>query len=293
MLKKNVIALVYVKFPFGIYYFFALNYKTTAVKYVKYRLLAFFFVGFFFINFSTNAQKFDLGLLAGPQAYMVAFEDSDDRDIYDSKIKLGWRAGAYILFPLENDFAWSVEGFYSKKGRKLESEFNAEQVINNASYSFLELNFLLRKEFQMHLIKGLEGTWFVNFGPNINYWLNGKGTIDAVVDLDYKVKFEDGTGDYEFNYITDGNRWLFGLDLGIGIDSQVIKSQKVELELRFTYGQTFLGTKDGSIPANDFQVDDNLRARYRVLALVVRYGIGVDLKNAKKGKSTIKIKKRR
>ena len=293
MLKKNVIALVYVKFPFGIYYFFALNYKTTAVKYVKDRLLAFFLVGFLFINFSSSAQKFDLGLLAGPQAYTVAFEDSDDRDIYDSKVKLGWRAGAYILFPLENDFAWSVEGFYSKKGRKLESEFNADQVINNASYSFLELNFLLRKEFQMHLIKGLEGTWFVNFGPNINYWLNGKGTIDAVVDLDYKVKFEDGTGDYEFNYIRDGNRWLFGLDLGIGIDSQVIKSQKVELELRFTYGQTFLGAKDGSIPVNDFQVDDNLRARYRVLALVVRYGIGVDLKNAKKGKSTMKIKKRR
>lgn len=257
------------------------------------RFSAFFFVGFFFLQFSAIAQKFDIGVLAGPQFYTVSFEDKDDRDIYDSKFKIGYRAGAYILFPLENDFAWSVETFYSKKGRKLESNVDGIEFTNNANYSFLELSFLLRKEWDMTIIEGVKGKWFLNIGPNINYWISGKGKIDAAVDLDYKVKFEDGAGDYEYNYIRDGNRWLFGIDLGVGVDSQVIKSQKVELELRFTLGQTFLGTKDGSVPVNDFQVDDNLRSNYRVLALVVRYGIGVDMQNAKKGKSTIKIKKRR
>ncbi|QSE96783.1 porin family protein [Fulvivirga lutea] len=255
-----------------------------------FKLFALFFIAF---SIQLNAQKFDIGLLAGPQAYTVSFEDKDDRDEYDSKIKLGYRAGAYILFPLENDFAWSVEGFFSRKGRNLESNFNGQDVVNNASYNFIELNFLLRKEFNLTLIKGLEGKWFLNIGPNINYWLSGKGTIDATVDLDYKVKFEDGPGDFEYNYIRDGNRWLFGIDFGIGIDNQIIKSQKVEAELRFTLGQTFLGAKDGSVPVNDFQVNDNLRANYRVLALVIRYGIGVDFKNARKGKSTLKIKKRK
>jgi hypothetical protein len=242
-------------------------------------------------KFGAIGQKFDLGILAGPQAYIVTFPDDDDRDIFDSKIKIGYRAGAYIIFPLENDFAWSSEVFFSKKGRKLENKVDG--IVNDATYNFLETSFLLRKEFDLTIIENIKGKWFFNFGPNINYWMGGKGTIDSNVDLDYEVKFEEGKSDLEYNYIIDGNRWLFGLDIGIGIDTPIINSQKFETELRFTLGQTFLGARDGSVPVNEFQNTDNLRAHYRTLSLVLRYGLGIDLKNARKGKSTLKIKNKR
>lgn len=240
---------------------------------------------------NASAQKFNIGLLAGPQVYTVSFQDSDDRDIYDSKFKIGYRVGAFIQFPLENDYAWSVESYYSRKGRKIETV--SDGTINNAAYNFAELNILLKKQFDLNIIENIQGKWFMSIGPNINYWINGKGTIESNVDLEYEVVFDDQPGDLENNYIRDGNRWLFGLDFGIGIETPTVGSQLFETELRFTLGQTFLGAKDGSVPVNDFQVDDNLRSNYRNISIIFRYGLGVDMKNNRKGKSTLKVKRKR
>jgi len=258
---------------------------------VENKKLWFVFLLVISVKIGANAQKFDLGLLAGPQLYTVTFPDQDDRDIFNSKFKIGYRAGAYIIFPLENDFAWSSEVYFSKKGRKIENK--EDGTINNASYNFIETSFLLRKEFDLTIIENIKGKWFFNFGPNINYWVGGKGVIDNNVDIDYEVKFEEGKSDLEYNYIVDGNRWLFGIDIGIGIDTPIINSQKFETELRFTLGQTFLGARDGSVPVNEFQNIDNLRSHYRSIALVLRYGLGIDLKDARKGKSTFKVKNKR
>jgi hypothetical protein len=242
-------------------------------------------------HYFTMAQKFDIGLLAGPQVYKVSFQDTDDRNLYSSTFKVGYRIGAYISFPMEDDFSWSTELYYSRKGRKIETIENG--FINDAAYNFGEISVLLRKQFDLNIIEKIKSKWFVTLGPNINYWISGRGSIDATVDLDYKVKFGSGAGDLENNYIVDGNRWLFGLDFGLGIDTPLINSQKFEVEVRFTLGQTYLGAKDGSVPVNDFQVDDNLRSNYRTMALVLKYGLDLDLKNAKKGKSTLRIKKKR
>ena len=256
-----------------------------------------FFLIIAFLLVSGNhllAQKFSVGLLAGPQVYTLHFEDEDDRDIFEPKIQFGYRAGAYIIFPLENGFAWSVETFYSRRGRKIETI--ETEFLNTAKYHFWDINFLLRKEYDLNIIENVKGRWFLNLGPNVSHWVAGKGIIEApALDFNYDVVFEEGreSGDNYNNYIVDGNRWLFGIDLGIGINAPTIDQQVVEVEVRFTLGQTFLGSKDGSIPVNDFQVDDNLRSNYRVLALVVRYGLALDLKNAKKGKSTYRIKSRR
>ncbi len=243
------------------------------------------------LNIYAVGQKFDIGLLAGPQIYKVSFPDNDDKAAFDTKFKLGYRLGAYINFPMENDFSWCTEVYYSRKGRRIKD--NANGFVNDATYNFGEISVLLRKQFEMNIIENIKGKWFINIGPNINYWMSGKGHIESNVGLDYKVKFGSGTTDLENNYIVDGNRWLFGLDFGLGIDTPIIGTQKFETEVRFTLGQTFLGAKDGSIPVNDFQVDDNLRSHYRTISIVLKYGIGVDLHDAKKGKSTLKVKKKR
>ncbi|MTI24110.1 outer membrane beta-barrel protein, partial [Fulvivirga kasyanovii] len=194
----------------------------------------------------------------------------------------------FIEFPLENNFSWSTEAYYSKKGRKVSYYDGA--ITNNANYTFYEISVLLRKGYDMSVSENLRGEIFFNIGPNINYWHSGKGTIDANVDLDYEVRFQEPDGDVFINSITDANRWLFGLEAGVGTEIRIYDTQFFEVEVRYTYGQTYLGDKDSSsIPILAFE--DSLRSNYRVLSIILRYGVDIDLKNARKGKSTIKRKK--
>ena len=231
------------------------------------------------------AQKFSFGPLVGVHAYKVAFHHDDEQNNFESKIKQGYRGGAYIEFPLENDFSWAAEGYYARKGRKV--AYYGESIVNDAAYNFFEISVLLRKKYSLSIAEGIPGKLFFNVGPNINYWINGKGKLDSNVDLDYEVKFKESDGNIMVNAITDANRWLFGLEIGAGLETRVYDTQFFQFEFRFTYGQTYLGDKDSSeIPILAFQ--DSLRSNYRVLCFIVRYGLDVDLRNAKKGKSTLK-----
>ncbi|MBL6444786.1 PorT family protein [Fulvivirga sp. 29W222] len=242
-----------------------------------------------FLASSINAQKFSLGLAGGTHIYKVAFHHDEEESFFKSKNKLGYKLGGFIEFPLENNFSWSTEAYYSKKGRKV-SYYNGA-ITNNADYNFYEISVLLRKGYDMAVSSKLKGELFFNIGPNVNYWSSGSGTIDANVDLDYEVKFQEPDGNVFVNSINDANRWLFGLEAGVGAEIRVYDTQFFEVELRYTYGQTYLGGKDSStIPILAFE--DSLRSNYRVLSMILRYGVDIDLKNARKGKSTIKRKKR-
>ncbi|ELR70629.1 hypothetical protein C900_03610 [Fulvivirga imtechensis AK7] len=239
----------------------------------------------FLATVEVAGQKFSIGPLAGVHAYKVAFHHDEEQSLFDSTIKLGYRGGAYIEFPLENNFSWATEVSYARKGRKI--TYDAESITNDAAYNFFEISVLLRKKYDLTISKGVPGKFFFNVGPNINYWINGKGTLDAAVDLDYAVKFQESDGNIRVNAITDANRWLFGLEAGAGLETRVYDTQFFQFEFRFTYGQTYLGGRDSSeIPILAFQ--DSLRSNYRVISFIVRYGIDIDLRNAKKGKSTIK-----
>lgn len=235
-----------------------------------------------------NAQKFSLGLAGGVHTYKVAFHHDEEESLFDSKSKLGYKFGGFIEFPLENNFSWSTEAYYSKKGRKV--SYYDGSITNNANYTFYEISVLLRKGYDLSVSEKLKGEVFFNIGPNINYWHSGKGTIDANVDLDYEVRFQEPDADVFINSITDANRWLFGLEAGIGTEIRIYDTQFFEVEVRYTYGQTYLGDKNSStIPILAFE--DSLRSNYRVLSVILRYGVDIDLKNARKGKSTIKRKK--
>lgn len=247
-----------------------------------------FFAAIIFSALTLNAQQFSLGLTGGVHTYKVAFHNEEEESMFDSKSKLGYKFGGFIEFPLENNFSWSTEAYFSKKGRKV-SYYNGA-ITNNANYNFYEISVLLRKGYDLSVSENLKGEVFFNIGPNINYWSSGKGTLDANVDLEYEVKFQEPDGDVYVNSITDANRWLFGLEAGIGTEVRIYDTQFFEVEVRYTYGQTYLGGKDSSnIPILAFE--DSLRSNYRVLSIILRYGVDIDLKNARKGKSTIKRKK--
>ncbi|MGK7392349.1 MAG: outer membrane beta-barrel protein [Candidatus Cyclobacteriaceae bacterium M2_1C_046] len=231
------------------------------------------------------------GLKGGTQLYTVDFADDSAEMRLDDRFKVGWKIGGTVIFPLAEDFFFGMEGYYSRKGRKYKFDGTAT---NNAAYNFIELSSYLRKSYKVSLGEGkLPGFFFFNVGPNIMYWINGRGTLEDAVSLDYEIQFsEPVNSDYSVNYMSDVNRWLFGLDFGAGFSFLTKKNQDVAIELRYTHGQTYLGGENASV-ISILGFDDDLRGRYRVLHLSVAYLLDLDPQKLRKGKSTIKRSKRR
>ncbi|MDH5379629.1 MAG: PorT family protein [Cyclobacteriaceae bacterium] len=264
-------------------------------------LLLSFLASSFFLS---SAQKFTVGVKGGVQGYTMRYQQKDIRDVFHNRFKGGFLGGLVIGFPLPADFSFIAESQLSVKGRKV--RFNQSTLdpsyawVNNSTYYFIENSLLLRKEFPVSFYD-FHSSWYFNVGPNISYWMGGNGvltTTTSTTGLNYKMVFTDSVyydpRSINFNemQVVDANRWLFGLDFGVGFMTHVLGNQRFFSEVRFTYGHTYLGQ---SYSANLYVLgfDDNLRNAYRSLNVTLGYAISLDLRDQRKGKSTLDKQKRR
>jgi hypothetical protein len=235
-----------------------------------------------------QAQKFSLGLKAGPLIGWAAFGDKNDKDKFDTKPKLGFYGAGIIRFPLTKEYFCIIEGGYSQKGRRILFEGGGTE--NNANYQFVDAALLLRRSFHVNLGKNVPGDWYVNVGPHISYWLGGKGKIGTTGDpsFEYTVVFDkEYTAAIDNKmYLNDVNRYLFGVDIGVGMHAPIKRSQRVGAELRFTWGHTFYGDKESSANYNYINFEDNLQANERILTFTLSYMFDFDILESKKGRST-------
>ncbi len=234
------------------------------------------------------AQKFTLGVKAGATISINSFSNKDDRDEFTNLWKPGFFGAGLINFPMKNNFSYQAEAGFSQRGRKI--EFNERTWSNNATYHFLDLSMVLRKSYPLNWASDVQGTWFFNIGPRVSYWLGGKGTITSGGSYDYRLKFalapeEPIAPDFDIMYMTDVNRWLFGLDFGIGVDAPTRAMQKFVIELRFTSGHTYFGAKEGAFNRT-LGFADNLKANEKIISLSIDYTITREVNQSKKGKST-------
>ena len=248
-------------------------------------------------------QEFALGAKAGALSSLSVYGDKDDRAFFDTKPTFGFYAGGIISFPLKKNYSCVIEGGFSQKGRSV--VFNEGSGKNKATYYFTDAALLLRRSFKFNIGKNLPMDAFVNIGPHVNYWISGKGRVGSV-DNDgspYTVVFDQEADLEQFDkmYLNDVNRWMFGLDLGVGVIAPITKTQHVIVELRFTSGHTFYGARN-SASYSWVEFQDNLRANDKVLSLTAGYIFGFNLQELKKGSSTkdkevhrkkVKKKKRR
>jgi len=254
----------------------------------------------------TYAQKFAVGIKAGATLSKGSFGDKDDNDDFTNSWAPGYFGAGLINLRLKNSFSFQTEAGYSIRGRKI--EFNEDTWHNVANYHFLDASMLLRKSYPLKWSRNAKGNWFFNVGPKISYWLNGKGAVatggtyvDPVDGLtkistadsyDYRVKFEKepeepDAPDFDTMYLSDVNRWLFGLDVGIGVNAPTKALQRFIVELRYTTGQTFYGGKNGAFNRT-LGFKDNLRANEKIFSLSIDYTINRVYKEGQKGKSTKK-----
>lgn len=242
--------------------------------------------------FSAVAQKFTIGGKAGVLINWPAFADREDKRIFASRPKLGLSVAGLINFPLKEHYSFQAEGGFSRQGRIV--TYNAGTWKNNCTYYFADMNMMLRRSFRLHIAKNIPTNWFLNIGPNINYWISTTGSVK--VDPGVTQKFTgvfNKTPEpiYDKMYLNDVNRWLFGLNLGVGFNASTLRKQKIMTELRFTWIGTYLGKKN-SATMNILGFEDDLKASLNVLNLSVAYVFDKDKKESRTGKSTLKIRKK-
>ncbi|HMQ00497.1 MAG TPA: porin family protein [Cyclobacteriaceae bacterium] len=250
------------------------------------KILKFLLVGLIISPLALSAQKFQVGPRIGPLLSFNNFGDNEARESFDTFIKPGFIAGVMVGFPLKDNFSFVVDANYAQKGRTL--LFYERAWKNSVTHNHLEGSMLVRKAFDFEFSKGVPGKAFVNIGPNVSYLLGGSGSVSTVaVTQRYTIVFNElPTADFTKMYYNNFNRWMFGLDVGAGFSAPVSKDHQLLTELRFLFGHTYFGQEDSSY-IDLLGFIDNMKANYRVISISLTYVIEQDLKNNRKGKSTL------
>jgi hypothetical protein len=233
-------------------------------------------------------QNFSVGVKAGPLINWSNLDEKSDKGEYSHKIKPGFYAAGLVIFPLKNKYSFQTEFGLSQRGRKI--TFNENTWENNAVYYFGDASMMLRRYFPLNLGPNIPSQWFINIGPHISYWISGKGQIKAGGSYEYVLVFSEmpqNPSEPDFNkmYLHDVNRWLFGIDFGVGFHAPLKENRKLSAELRFTSGHTFYGSKT-SASNRTLGFSDNLRSNEKVISVTVSYVIDINVKESRKGKST-------
>ncbi|HEX5169255.1 MAG TPA: outer membrane beta-barrel protein, partial [Cyclobacteriaceae bacterium] len=168
------------------------------------------------------------------------------------------------------------------------------------TYHYFEVPVLFTMHFKGHLGENREFKWYMGIGPNVSYWLGGKGVAKSsdlqenfVDQFKYSIAFSSrkDTQHPEVVYYDRANRFQFGLNVGAGLMFEPGERNKMMIDFRYGFDQTRLGKglADYQVPA-DF--NDNLRVRYRSFKVSVIYltEFNLDKKSRNKGKSTLKVK---
>jgi len=236
------------------------------------------------------AQKFSLGVKAGVLGVYTNFPD--EKDTLKSNIKLGFNVAGLISFPLKRNCAFVAEAGFSQQGRSYTYSPTGDKW--SGTYNFLDASMALRKYFHWNLIKHVSTDWFFNVGPNINYWLSGTARMTPYFGRQqhYTLAFDQTGQEFDKIYLKNENRWLYGINVGIGFTATTLRNQKILTELRMSWGQTYLGQRNSEYISGVAGIMDevSMKCNLKVLNVSVAYIFDRDIQKGRMGKSTKKIK---
>lgn len=236
-------------------------------------------------------DKFIWGFRAGLNVTTPHFEDPDARKALDGQPTIGWTIGALGQFKLTNRYAFQAELGYSKKTSRFTYDGGASE--NRMDMDFIDLSLLLRRRYMFEWGKNIRSDVFIGVGPNINYWLSAQGTFNNPSGSTPYNIIMDGTPDANYNnmYLNGVNRWLFGIDLGVGINAPITAHQKIFIEFRATLGQTNLGGSGSEafinlVGFNGSTFQQNLlKSNLKTFSITAAYTFSTNYVESKMGRS--------
>lgn len=251
-----------------------------------------------------DAQILQTGLKAG---YVLSWTRHDDHftdydDLYRITPVSGFNVGATGIVKIRKRFFLQSEILFTTKGRRLTGRVD-KVLTDRATYYHLDVPILYNIHFNGRIkLKNIKVfKWYTGVGPNISYWLGGKGRIvntefieNQFPEMDYKIRFgERGEDGAQSNiYMKDINRLQLGIQLGGGILLEPINGKKIMIDARFEFGHTWLGSENSAdyiIPL-DYNSAKNMKDRNNNIRFSVMYlwEKNLEKRSRKKGKSTLK-----
>lgn len=240
-----------------------------------------------------------IGPVAGPQVSWVSFEDKDVRKGYTRQPVAGYHVGVGLAFRVHKRFFLNGAFLYSTKGKTLAGA-NDDLLKVKARYRYIDVPIAYTVEFVSNVSKTRRYKWYFGMGPNVSYWLSGKGSLEnaelseiLINRIDYKIVYnkEPGTfADDEMN-VRDPNRLQLGLNLSAGFVFEPMGYQKFMVNFRYEAGHSlFSRAGEGRFNLTNEYVD-NLNTRNQGFRLSIAYLVDLKTEERKKGKSTIDKKR--
>lgn len=241
-----------------------------------------------------------IGPVVGPQVSWVSFDKyGSSRGVYKQQPVYGFHAGLGVSFRVHKRFFLNTAFLYSTKGKRLEG--SSDPLLKfKSNYNYIDVPMTYTVEFLHKVGKVKQYKFFFGIGPNISYWLGGKGSIsnsqlsEVIIDrLDYKIVFDKDENDYADNEmnVRDPNRFQFGLNFATGFVFEPLGYQKVSLTLRYELGGSYLSPDHPGTFRLTNEYKDDLRIHIQGIRVSAAYLIDLRNSEAKKGKSTINKRK--
>lgn len=256
------------------------------------RLLAAIFLSMLCYGGPIRAQIL-VGPQAGGQLSWVSFQDKDLRDEYSVRPVWGFNAGANTGFRVKDRYYLYTSLVYSTKGKVINGKLD-HFLSNQVQYRYIDMPITYAMEFRQRVGRAKTYQWFVGAGPNLSYWLSGKGTFfnsdlhELFRDpLTYTIRFKGDPGAVEDNKmnVEDPSRFQLGLNFMGGVIVQPWGYERFVVTLKYELGHSFLSrTSDGLFP-NVTSYRDVLKTTNQGLRLSVGYMIDLRTSENKKGSS--------
>ena len=213
-----------------------------------------------------------LGVKAGINTTRISFNSERYKKFYDTNFKLGYTVGGVFVMENKDKYGLNVELLYSMKGKSVDSHANDYET-NRANYHFIDAPIMFRVKFSHSKIR-----WYLQLGPQLSYWLGGKGEFtvyeadrDLVSSYPYTINFGEPQSSSEYlNTNGEANRMQLGLGIGGGVILPLDRGNFLALDFRYTFGHTFMGSyESASIP--NIGLVDNMEHTNNVASISVVY----------------------
>jgi hypothetical protein len=241
-----------------------------------------------------------VGAVAGANYSWTSFGDRDYKDLYKVRPVFGYHFGGHISFRVRKRFFLHTSIIYSTKGMTMEGkkdDFTTTQDLGylTAKYNYLEMPIVYTTYFKGSFGKS-SFKYSLGIGPNVSYWLGGKGTIEnfdtherSTGVVDYKIVFNKNPFDAtEHEMVVEKpTRVQLGLNFAAGLLFEPSRDHQMIVTFRYELGHSYLSRESvGSFGPTYFE--QPLQMRNQGFRISVAYLIDLKVDQRKKGKSTIK-----
>jgi hypothetical protein len=234
-----------------------------------------------------------VGPVAGANYSWTSFSDKDLKDAFQMNPVFGFHVGGHLAFKVRNRFFLHTSILYASKGRVLEGKLDTE-LKNSARYNYIDMPISYTVDFRGKIGGSKEFKYFLGIGPNVSYWLGGKGKLfnsdfeeNNREELSYKIVFKkapENQASDEMN-IEQPNRLQLGLNFVAGMVLEPANRQRIMVSVRYELGHSYLAKTNGIFLDTYFQ--DPLQSRNQGFRISLAYLVDLKVEERKKGKSTI------